>query len=170
MFMACAILAMLNILLLDPKSKDEEYLESLIEQEKEESSLKRKLIVEEEQREKDSKKKHREALLDELVGGWLWIVQLMPYVNKLIYIMCLKCSTSMFMMYLKFGEQLDFKRSFLFQMFSERSALDILNEHMTDVDKENELRVPVMATTKFSTGIKLVMSISKLSFFPPCDP
>lgn len=73
MFMACAILAMLNILLLDPKSKDEEYLESLIEQEKEESSLKRKLIVEEEQREKDSKKKHREALLDELVGGWLWI-------------------------------------------------------------------------------------------------
>nr|XP_034324444.1 CDK-activating kinase assembly factor MAT1 [Crassostrea gigas] len=88
------------------KSKDEEYLECLIEQEKEESSLKRKFIVEEEQREKDSKKKHKEALLDEL-------------------------------------------------MFSDRSALDILNEHKTDIDKENELRVPVMATTKFSTGIKL---------------
>lgn len=55
-------------------------------------------------------------------------------------------------------------------MFSDRSALDILNEHKTDIDKENELRVPVMATTKFSTGIKLVMSISKLSSLPPCDP
>lgn len=54
--------------------------------------------MEEEQREKDSKKKHKEALLDELVGGghkivggwhWVvggghWIVQLMPFVNKLI--------------------------------------------------------------------------------------
>lgn len=55
-------------------------------------------------------------------------------------------------------------------MFSDRSALDILNEHKTDIDKENELRVPVMATTKFSTGIKLVTSISKLSSFLPCDP
>nr|XP_022329788.1 CDK-activating kinase assembly factor MAT1-like [Crassostrea virginica] len=86
------------------KSKDEEYLESLIEQEKEESSLKRKLIVEEEQREKDSRKKHKEALLDEL-------------------------------------------------MFSDRSALDILNEHKTELDKENDYHIPVMATTKFSTGI-----------------
>lgn len=40
--------------------------------------------MEEEQREKDSKKKHKEALLDELVGEWHWIVQLMPFVNKLI--------------------------------------------------------------------------------------
>ena len=42
-------------------------------------------------------------------------------------------------------------------MFSDRSALDILNEHKTELDKENDYHIPVMATTKFSTGIKLVM-------------
>ena len=42
-------------------------------------------------------------------------------------------------------------------MFSDRSALDILNEHKTELDKENDYNIPVMATTKFSTGIKLVM-------------
>ncbi|XP_061174780.1 CDK-activating kinase assembly factor MAT1-like [Saccostrea echinata] len=88
------------------KSKDEEYLESLIEQEQDENVRKRKLIIEEEQRQKDTKKRHKEALLDEL-------------------------------------------------MFSDRSAMDILSEHKTDLDKENELRAPVMPTTKFSTGIKL---------------
>ncbi|XP_048736884.1 CDK-activating kinase assembly factor MAT1-like [Ostrea edulis] len=88
------------------KSKDEEYLENLIEQEKEENVRKRKLIVEEEQWEKDSKKRHREALLDEL-------------------------------------------------MFSDRSAKDILTEHKTDIDKENEIHASVIAKTEFSTGIKL---------------
>lgn len=41
-------------------------------------------------------------------------------------------------------------------MFSDRSAKDILTEHKTDIDKENEIHASVIAKTEFSTGIKLV--------------
>lgn len=49
-------------------------------------------------------------------------------------------------------------------MFSDRSALDILNEHKTELDKENDYHIPVMATTKFSTGIKLVIHVLYILF------
>lgn len=49
-------------------------------------------------------------------------------------------------------------------MFSDRSALDILNEHKTELDKENDYHIPVMATTKFSTGIKLVLHVLYILF------
>ena len=49
------------------QSKDEEYLQLLIEQEQQELEVRRKVIAEEEQREKTMKKKNKEALIDELV-------------------------------------------------------------------------------------------------------
>nr|KAG5700870.1 hypothetical protein BaRGS_012277 [Batillaria attramentaria] len=47
-------------------SRDEEYLEHLIEQEKHEAAVRRQLVTEEEQREKNLKKRNKDALIDEL--------------------------------------------------------------------------------------------------------
>ena len=49
------------------QSRDEEYLEMLIEQEKHDSEIRRQIIEEEEKREKNTKIKNKEALIDELV-------------------------------------------------------------------------------------------------------
>ena len=49
------------------QSKDEEYLEMLIQQEKHDSEIRRQIADEEEKREKNTKLKNNEALIDELV-------------------------------------------------------------------------------------------------------
>lgn len=48
-------------------SKDEEYLEMLIEQEKHDSEVRRQMMDEETKREKNTKRKNKEALIDELM-------------------------------------------------------------------------------------------------------
>ncbi|BFZ07841.1 hypothetical protein BsWGS_10880 [Bradybaena similaris] len=48
-------------------SKEEEYLDSLIEQEQYEASMRKKMITEDEKREREAKKKHKQALIDDLM-------------------------------------------------------------------------------------------------------
>lgn len=49
------------------QSRDEEYLETLIEQEQYEAALRKKITAEDEKREKTAKRKNKEALIDDLV-------------------------------------------------------------------------------------------------------
>lgn len=48
-------------------TRDEEYLEHLIEQEQHEAAMRRQLVTEEEQREKTLKRRNKDALIDELM-------------------------------------------------------------------------------------------------------
>lgn len=50
------------------QSKEEEYLDLLIEQEQYEASVRKKMITEDEKRERVAKKKHKQALIDDLVS------------------------------------------------------------------------------------------------------
>lgn len=63
------------------QSKDEEYLEALIEKEQHDATVRKIMSVEDEKREKAAKRKHKEALIDDLVSSFLWLIFLFSSVE-----------------------------------------------------------------------------------------